>query len=335
MEQETLARPRVCVIGAGPSGIAIYVTADKLEVLYTPEPLEELTIVGDRFYLRPLLPSLPDGKHGYVLAIDSNRTRLFRVERLMIEEVPLPEGTPVSLDEITSQYNKEESLQFREMTGPAGQGGAAIFHGHGSEKDYKKVYRGQFLQAVSRGVTAAIGNSGSEPLVLMGIEYVCSEFRAVAGYPNIVDDEVQGATDFLNTAEIQKRALEILAPVAQRAVDADLDEYNQYLGTGLAIQAPEEILTAAAAGRVKTLLVDDSAGPYGYFNDEDFSVQMLCKTAPRLLRSGPQSPDVDVLECGWDIIDMAAVETLRHAGEVRAFTGEGSPIQGAGAVLRY
>jgi hypothetical protein len=42
-----------------------------------------------------------------------------------------------------------------------------------------------------------------------------------------------------------------------------------------------------------------------------------------------------MFECGWDLIDLAAAETLSHGGSVLAYRGEASPVFGAVAVFRY
>ena len=50
--------------------------------------------------------------------------------------------------------------------------------------------------------------------------------------------------------------------------------------------------------------------------------------------AGPSTPAMLAMAVGH-CLSASLVETLRHAGEVRAFRGEGSPIQGAAAVLRW
>jgi len=321
----------------GPSGLAIFATPDSTEVHWTSEPVPELAIVGDRFYLRPLFATRLEGTHAWALAIDSNKTRLFHVSRDGVEEVALPTGTPTSLAEITKYEVREESLQYHTMPEAGGPGRSqAMFHGHGSEHDFDKIARVQFMRQLSHGVVERIGNESSEPLVLLGVDYMIEEFRGISDYAHLAAEHVEGATDYLSPADVQKRTLAVLAPRAAAATAADIAEFAALSGTGRSATDPSQIVSAAAQGRVKMLLMDDSAGPYGYLDRATYEVARLCPVTPRLLRdSADTPPDVDIFECGWDLVDLAAIETLRHGGSVRAFRGEDSPVTGAAAILRY
>jgi hypothetical protein len=328
------------VWAGGPSGLAIFVTSEGTEALWVDVPMPELVVAGDRFYLRPLYPAFTAGKKVWALAIDSNHTRLFHLTRASVEEVPLPEGTPVSLAEETQFDSREESLQYHTMPGatPEGSRGdaAAMFHGHGGSKDADKVQRERFMLELGRGVVERIGAESAEPLVLLGVDYLIDDFRAAAPYSHIAPETVPGATDYLSAADVQRKVVAALAPRAEAAAQADLDEYRKLAGTGKTSSDAAEIVAAAAAGRVKTLFMDDSSGPWGWFDHTTFDVTNLCPIEPRYLRDTMQAEgEADVFECGWDLVDLAAAETMRHGGTVRAYRGEASPITGAVAVFRY
>ena len=127
-----------------------------------------------------------------------------------------------------------------------------------------------------------------------------------------------------------------IGPRLEAGRTADLEEYREFATSSRASDDAAEILAAAASGRVKTLLMDDSAGPWGWFDRTTFDVTHLCQLEPRYLRDTAEAPsNPDMFDCGWDLIDLAATETLRHGGKVRAYRGESSPIKGAAAVFRY
>jgi hypothetical protein len=324
----------------GPHALAHFSDAQGAETLWLDTTMPELAVMGDRFYLRPLYCALHDEPPVWALAIDSNRTRLFRLDRTSVEEVELPAGTPISMADETRYDQGEESLQYHTIPGATPQGvtgpGAAMFHGHGGAKDADKVQRERFMQELGRGVTERIGAESSEPLVLMGVDYLIEDFRATSAYAHVVPEQVQGATDYLSPADVQRAVLSALAPRFVRLRQADVNEYLALAGTGRISSDAGEIVAAAAAGRVKTLMIDDGEGPWGYFDRSDFTVTHLCPARPRYLRDTPAAPEgADALECGWDLIDLAAAETLRHGGSVRAFRGEDSPVSGAVAVFRY
>lgn len=324
----------------GPSGLVLLVTPDATEQLWVDVTMPELVVVGDRFYLRPLYAAYRGEKKAWALAIDSNKTRLFHLDPASIEEVALPKGTPTSLAEEAKYDLHEESLQYHTVPGATPEGAhgvnAAMFHGHGAEQDFDKVARGQFMLQLSRGVVERIGAESAEPLVLLGVDNMIDEFRANSDYAHIAPEKVVGATDYLSPADVLREVLAVLAPRVEAAGAADVDEYRELAGTGKSSSDPSEIVAAAATGRVKTLIMDDSSGPWGYFDRTNFDVTRLCKVEPRFLRDTMDAPgDTDIYDCGWDLIDLAAAETVRHGGTVRAYRGEASPIQGAAAVFRY
>ena len=324
----------------GPSGLALFVTPEGTETLWLDVTMPELVVVGDRFYLRPIYPAYAGERKAWALALDSNKTRLFHFDPTSIEEVALPKGTQVSLTADLDDNQHEESLQFHTIPGATPEGAqgvnSAMFNGHGGEKDFDKVERGQFLLQLANGVLEVIGAESAEPLVLLGVSNMIDEFRAASHYTHIAGEAVHGATDQLSPADVQRRALAVLMPAMQAEADAALEEYRKLAGTGKTSSDAAEIVAAAASGRVKTLIMDDSSGPWGWFDRKTFEVTHLCELEPRFLRDTMDSVEEhDMFECGWDLIDLAAAETLRHNGTVLAYRGEASPVFGAVAVFRY
>lgn len=324
----------------GASGLAIFLTASAAEVFWLDVTMPELMVVGDRFYLRPIYAAYVGEQKAWALAIDSNKTRLFHFGPAAIEEVALPKGTQVSLTADLDANQHEESLQFHTIPGATPEGAqgvnSAMFNGHGGSKDFDKVERGQFMLQLGRGVIDVIGADSAEPLVLLGVDNMVDEFRAASHYFHIVPESVSGATDEFSPADVQHKALALMRPSMRAEAAAAFDEYKELAGTGKSSDDSAQIVAAAAGGRVKTLIMDDSSGPWGWFDRKTFEVTHLCELEPRFLRDTMDSVEEhDMFECGWDLIDLAAAETLRHNGTVLAYRGEASPVFGAVAVFRY
>lgn len=329
----------------GFDGVAVLVHDGQTEALRLPMRLPESMTVGDRLYLRPLYTAMRHPQRFWALALDRNGTRLFHGDEETIEQVDLPEGTPLSwADETRYDQVGEPQLQSRTLTGPpmGGGRGQALFHGHGGEKDLGKAEVNPFVRHLERGVTETVGKSGprstsaAEPLVLFGVDYLVAAYRSANGYEHLYEKHVEGTSGHLSPAQIREQALAALGSSFSREVERDLEELRQKLGTGLASDAPVEIASAAAQGRVKAIHFDDSAGPWGTLDRASLSASETCAARPRFLR---QAADADVPSageaCGWDLVDLAAAETLLHGGEVDSYTGEESPVKGVAAVFRY
>lgn len=316
-------------------GLAIFAEPGTTRVLRVDTALPEQFVVGGRYYLRPLALAYHGDQSFFALALDRNRARLFTGDRAAIEELPLDPAV-ASFAEATKYDDREESLQYSTFASPqstARAGGAiGMFHGHGGENvDKDEVQR--FAAGLEKAVTSQIGLENTTPLVLLGVDYQLTAYRAANTYPALATAQVEGATDELTDRAIHAEALEALAPRFASAANRDLTELSEKPGS-LVSSDPAEIVSAAATGRVKTLFFDEAAGPYGLFDRELFAVSSVCSAAPRYLR---ETADTEIAnaECGWDLVDLALAETVLHGGAIHAFDGETAPVSGVAAVLRY
>lgn len=315
-------------------GLAIFVAEDLTEIMKLDTPVPELGLAGDRFGLRPLLVARHQERDFFALALSKNGCRLFRGDGESIEQVAL-EDVPASLADETKYDQREESLQFSTVPGPqavAGTGRAqGMFHGHGGEKDVEKTDLERYLRKVERAVAKQIAHEESVPLVLMGVEYAIATYRAL-DTSRAVAGQVTGATEELAPHQIHAAALAELAPHFAGRVDSVLAELAAKEGTGLVETGIERIAQAALGGRVRTLLVGEGLGPFGVVDRNTSGVRVVTVDTPRCLRAEPLPEIAD--ECGWDLVDLAAAETILHGGDVIA-VGPDRAIDGAIALLRY
>jgi hypothetical protein len=316
-------------------GLAIFVDPQETRIYRVDTPLPEQFVVGNRFYLRPLALAFRDNESFFALAFDRGRARLFSGDRASLTEVPLDPAIS-SFAESSKYDEREESLQYTTHASPESitGTGAAIgqFHGHGGE-NVDKDELSRFAAGLDKAVVSAIGAENSVPLVLLGVDYELAAYRDVNTYKSLVAEQVLGATNELTDKSVHAKALEALATRFAGSVEADLAELREKPGA-LVTSDPVEIVSAAASGRVKTLFFDEQAGPFGLFDRELFNVRSVCEEEPRYLRETADSEAHDG-ECGWDLVDLAAAETVLHGGTIHAFKGEATPVIGVSALLRY
>jgi hypothetical protein len=316
-------------------GLAIFIESGVTRTYRVDAVLPEQFVVGSRFYLRPLALAYRGNEAFIALAFDRTRARLFSGDRAAIAELQLDPAI-ASFAEVTKYDEREESLQFTSHASPESTAGVGSpigqFHGNGAE-NVDKNELARFAAGLDKAVLAAIGPENTLPLVLLGVDYQLATYRMANTYHNLVAEQVSGATDELTDKAVRTKAFEALATRFADAVTADLRELNEKPSALVSTDAAE-IVSAAASGRVKTLFFDDKTGPYGLFDRELFAVSSVCSAAPRYLREEAESEAADT-DCGWDLVDLALAETVLHGGAVHAFAGEGAPVDGVAAVLRY
>jgi hypothetical protein len=151
-------------------GLAIFLSSGQFRYYRLPIAFSELTVVTDRFHLKPLLQLLSGDGHFYTLALSQNQVRLFQGTRHSISEVELTD-VPTSIAEALQYDDPEKSLQFHTGTSQSGGGDrSAMFHGQGAGNDDHKDNLLRYFQKVSDGIDLLLKKEQA-PFILAGVDY--------------------------------------------------------------------------------------------------------------------------------------------------------------------
>ncbi len=300
-------------------GLAVFASAGTFRSYRLPREFSELAVVTDRFHIKPLLTLFSGDGRFYVLALSQKQVRLLRGSRFSIDEVNL-ESLPKSLADALGFEERQKQLQFH-----IAARGAAIFHGHGGggvdEAVHKKDLLRYFKQ-VDKGLQDLVCQE-QVPLVLAGVDYLLPIYREANSCAELVKEGVVGNPDGLSAAELHRKAWAVVEAYFARAQAKAAQQYRELLGTGLVSGDLRTVVPAAHHGRVDSLFVAVGVQRWGRFT-ADASEVMVHEER----EAGDQ-----------DLLDLAAVQTLVHAGEVYAVSADklpetksGSPVA---AVFRY
>jgi hypothetical protein len=298
-------------------GLATFVAPGVLRTFRVPLRLEELTIVGPRFYLTPLLQLLTGDGLFYVLALSQNQVRLLAGTRDHIAEVEF--GGPASLAEALQYDDPERQLQFHTGTPAAGDRRAAIFHGHGTGIDDAKINILRFFQQVDRAVTGLI-KGAPLPLVVAGVDYLLAIYREANTHPSMLPEGIPGNPEGLRPDELHARAWPLVEPRFLSAREQAATRYRELKGTGRTSNDVRDVLPAACDGRVEVLFVAVGTHVWGTFAPDARAVEL-----------GEEDPGR--IE---DLLNLAAVHTILTRGMVYAVPAA-HMLDGAlvAAVLRF
>lgn len=279
------------------------------------EAAEEVRI-GEVFHLRPLVP-VASGERFRLLALSQNEVRLFEAGRFSIEELDLA-GVPRSLSEALAFEDSEKQLQVRSA------GGEGMFHGHGAGEELDKAEVERYLRALDHALRERFGVT-STPLVLATVGYYQPIFASVStAHSEVVVEVVEGNPERRSAEELHAEAWPIIDRWSAPAREAELRRLRDVVGTGMAAADLSTVVLAATAGRVETLFVAPGPPVFGAVDRETATVRVADTTdaAGGPLRS--------------DLVDIAVVETVRHAGTLR-HAEPGSLPDGAAlaALMRY
>lgn len=299
-------------------GLAVFLAPDFYETYRLPLSFNSLTIVGERFHIKPLLPLFSDDGRFYILALSQNKVRLFQGTRHVVDEMEI-DPIPGSLAEALQYDDPETQLQHHTTTSASQGGPEVVHHGHGLTGDEKRQRLRRFLNHVSKGLRKKLANENA-PLVLAAVDYLQSIYKKVDSSPHVLDEGIVGNPDEMSAQELHEKAWAIVEPLFNEAKEDVQARYSELLGSQQASDDLEEVVPAAFQGRVDALFVALDSQKWGRYDPET----NVIKT-----REEPKNGDEDLL-------DFVAMKTLAYGGTVYAVDAEEVPGQSPlAAVFRF
>jgi hypothetical protein len=287
----------------------IFLRQDDCTHFTLPSSEAELLVVATAAHVKPLLPHMSSTAF-HVLCLSQNAVRLIEATEATAREVEL-RGAPRSLTDLVGTQRQPDSLQ-RHGTH------AAVVHGHGSGKDDVDAEVTRFVQAVDAALSTQLGNGGT-PLVVAAVRELGDRFAHHSKLLPRIAARLDGNHDASSVVDLAAAARSRLPSPSDAAAESLRQRHHALLGTGRASNDLQEVLAAAAAGRVGGVLVASDRSRWGTLNGDG-------TTAER----GTRAPgDVDLL-------DEVARRTLRQHGEALATPASQVPgPTGLAAVFRY
>lgn len=299
------------------AGIALFRAPGFTRAFHLPYAFAERSVIGDHFFLRPLLPLVATDAPFYVLALSQNEVRLLEATCRTVRRLDL-EDLPRSLVGALGTQTTGKDLQFHTAS-RASAAFPAVVHGGGGDEGSVKAELRRFVRQVEVGLRKLLAGC-TAPLVLAGAEPLPSLYREINAYPHLAGPVIPGNSEHVSDVELRDRAWQILEPAFHEARRRAAERFDALAGTGRASNDPAEILPAAHHGRVESLFLACDTDLWGRLDDPLGKVQV---------HAVPETGDEELL-------DTAALFSLRHGGTV--YGVHHGEVPGGGdlaAVFRY
>ena len=165
------------------------------------------------------------------------------------------------------------------------------------DRDHAENHLGRHYREIDRDVNALL-NKGHPPLVVVGVEHEVALFHRLTTYPACLEPGITGLPGHLGQNEMYQQSLELVRSVTTGPARRALERFDKQIGAGHASEDVQEIVRAASTGRVEHLfLLENGAVP-------------------------------GAADGGADLLDTAAVQTLRHGGDVQILLESSMPSGG-------
>jgi hypothetical protein len=298
-------------------GLSIFLSRDFFRYFRLPVEFSESLNIGAQFYLKPLIPLLHCCKRFYILAVSKKSLRLLECTEFGAKEVQLG-GVPVSFQEALG-YSEEAIPLFR-MSSPQAlnPGSSSMVHGHGGAVESEKErIRRWFL--ILKDSLHSVFDQEPIPLVFAGVDYLFPLFKQVEIYRNTLNEFIEGNPDGVDSLELQKRGLQLVAPHFSREKERAMRRFRDLLGGPLASDNIGDILPGAAQGRVETLFLDTGAQQWGLYNRASGSIEV---------HGERQAGDEELL-------DLAFAHAYLNGGNVYGLDSPEMVGKSGAAIFRY
>lgn len=234
-------------------GLAIYLTPGECRMFRLNRTVDEKVCVGKSFFVQPLIRESNSGGEYFVLSLSWDEAKLFRAtgESLSLVETAV---LPAKFNDLVPPSEPEESLQntSHRRVGNAPGTSTTMFHGQGEGEGKIEADRDRYLSLVGDEVAGASYNTGL-PLLVAATSEVTGHFEATTKVH--VDAKVDGSPSEWTSDELRNHAHKAIAP----QLKVDHSEFSERFGTAMANSKAsddlDEVLKAAKAGRVDSLIV--------------------------------------------------------------------------------
>jgi len=240
-------------------------TTDGLAVLRSPEhfvvcnllvPVGELTIVADTFHTRPLRRYLQSADRYQVLGLSQHEFHLYEGNRHALVEVELNGDIPKTIEEALGHELTEKHTTVASYGGAGGER-SSMHHGHGGKKDETDNDTDRFFRTVADVVHKNYSTQSELPLILAALPEHHDRFQQVNENPLVLPTGIKLNAQSVSTKKLAALAWEVMQPVYLQKLADEVGQYNQAKANGLGSDSVDDVIEAAEAGRVSTLLIEE------------------------------------------------------------------------------
>lgn len=295
-------------------GLAILSSPESFQIFELQRPVQELLIVANNFYTKPLLRILQSADRFQILCVSRHEAALYEGNRDALDPVDLID-VPATITEALGEELTAPRLSVR-----SAPSGATVYFGGGQKPDEVDADRDRFFRAVDRAVLANHSRKSGLPLLLAALTEHHAAFRALSRNPFLAPHGIEIDPGAVDLEELRALAWERVEPLYLERLAALVERYELGKSRQLASDDLAEIAFATLAGRIGTLLVEA---------DRQIPGQIDRATA-RVERGDLAHPDIG------DVLNDLAEWVLELKGEVVMVPAQRMPSStGVAATYRY
>lgn len=299
-------------------GLAVLGAPGWFRVYRLQRPVAELAVVADSFHTKPLMRIVQSADRYQVLGLSRRAFKVYEGNRDALDELPPIPGVPRSVEDLPNRPtgNREGALR----TYGRGGSGAVTRHTTDVKQDAMDRATSEFFRMVDQAVLEHHSQPTGQRLILAALPQHHHLFRSISNNPFMIPEALDNYPDDLALDELRERAWQLIQPYYLKRLAGFVEAFGAAAGTGRSADDLADIASAAAAGRVATLLIEADRLIPGRID----------VAGNRITSCELDNPEVD------DVLDDLGEYVLKSGGEVVIVPGERMPTgTGAAAIYRF
>jgi hypothetical protein len=301
-------------------GLAVLGSTEFFKVIRLPITVQEFAVVADSFHTKALRKYLQSVDRYHVLSLSLNNILLFEGNRHTLVEVELHPDIPKTITEALGDELTEKHSTVASYGGVGGES-SDMHHGHGGKKDEVDKDAERFFRVIASTIYDNYSKPSGLPLILAALPEHHSLFQKVNKNPFLLPTSITVSTESISTDKLIELAWEVMEPDYLRKLESLAQKFEQAKANGLGSDNIKEVVEAAEAGRVDTLLVEA---------DRVIAERLRNKNTGTFKQADSTQPILD------DLLDDIGELVTRMGGKVMLMPPEKMPAKtGLAAIFRY
>ena len=235
--------------------VAVFTDGARAQVFHLPIECAEYVCVGEKYDIAPLEMVASMEQPFYAFALAKHNPKLFRGDMYglvpVIIDFPSSPEDALNIDEMFNGSNTIRAM------GSRSDGNSLLStHGQGDSNHAGQEERLMYFRALDNMIMTSKGFDPNAPVILAATQSEATDFKALSKMPRLIDAYIAGNHTNTQTHELHALAWDLItSEVLEKKIDETIEQFHEYKGMQKASSDPDEIMQAAKAGRVDTLLV--------------------------------------------------------------------------------
>lgn len=299
-------------------GLAIFTSPQFMRVFRLPRPVMERVQVSNSFLLKPLIRILQTADRFQVLGVSAAGVRILEGSRDTLIELDPDDGVPrTPMEALPEEYTDPSLPPGVDPRSRQGFGGPVIHAAPRSRVDALDTDIERFFRVVNRAVTHHHSRRTGLPLILAALPQHLAAFRQLNENPFLLSEAIQADPFALSTDELRQRVWELLEPRYAARLQQLGEAFHAAKNNQKASDDLIELAKAAAASRIRVLLLAESQHAPGRIDVVTGDVGL-----------NPDEHD--------DVYDSLAELVLQRGGEVVVAASDRMPTtSGVAGIYRF